>query len=101
MAALVTVFALLFVDRHEFARLNRENILWLAASVATTTALWIFYYKALADGKDATVAFIDKGSFVVAVLLAWLNLGESISVRTLTGARLIAAGLWVVSRGQP
>jgi transporter family protein len=64
----------------------------------TTAASWVFYYKALKEGEVSTVALIDKGSFIVAVLLAWLILGERITLRVAAGGLLIVAGLAVVSR---
>jgi transporter family protein len=46
----------------------------------------------------ATVAVIDKGSVVVAVLLAWLLLKEIITLRIVLGAGLIIAGLLVIAK---
>ena len=59
---------------------------------------WIFYYKAIKEGEVSTVAIIDKGSMVVAVLLAFLILKEHITLRTLAGAALMAIGLLVNAR---
>lgn len=63
----------------------------------TTAASWIFYYKALKEGDVGTIAIIDKGSFLVAVLMAWVILGETPTPRVVIGAGLILAGLVVVS----
>jgi transporter family protein len=73
-------------------------VLWLGISAVTTSASWYFYYKALKSGEVSTIALIDKGSFVVAVLLAWLFLKEEITARTIIGSALILAGLVVVAR---
>ncbi|QVL32658.1 EamA family transporter [Telmatocola sphagniphila] len=91
-------FAALTVSRSEFDQLTKGNYLWLGLSAATTVISWIFYYKALQLGEVSTIALIDKGSFVVAVLLAWLLLGEKITLRVAIGTALILAGLVVVSR---
>lgn len=91
-------FAALAVPREQFATLTRHHFFWLGLSGVTTTVSWVFYYKALKDGQVSTVALIDKGSFVVAVLLAWLILGERITLRVVLGSLLIIAGLVVVSR---
>ena len=58
----------------------------------------MFYYKALKLGEVSTVALIDKGSFVVAVLLAWFVLGEKATVRTVLASVLVLAGLIIASR---
>lgn len=88
----------LLVPRAEFGAATRHNYLWLAASGATTTLSWLFYYKALKMGDVSTIALIDKGSFVVAVVLAWLFLKEQITARVVIGSVLILAGLVVVAR---
>jgi transporter family protein len=64
----------------------------------TTALSWVFYYKAIKAGEVSTVALIDKGSFVVAVVLAWLVLGETITPRIIAGSALILAGLAIVAR---
>ena len=93
----VSIFALLTVPRTELASLNWNSIAWLALSAVTTTGSWIFYYKAIKLGDVSKVALIDKGSFVVAVVLAWLILKEPITPRVCAGAVLIVAGLLVVA----
>lgn len=96
----VLAFAALSVDRTEVQLLTWKNLMWLGVSGLTTAASWVFYYKAIADpdGQVSTVALIDKGSFIVAVLLAWLILGEKLTWRVAAGTGLILAGLLVVSR---
>jgi bacterial/archaeal transporter family protein len=89
-------FAAVAVPSGDFLSLNRMNILWLGLSGMTTTLSWIFYYKALKLGNVATVALIDKGSVVVAILLAWLLLKEVITLRILFGGALIVGGLLVM-----
>lgn len=96
--ALVFGFAVISVSVSEFQSLTMKNVLWLGLSGVTTTASWIFYYKAIKDGEVSTVALIDKGSFVVAVIGAWLLLGERITPRVVCGGVLILAGLLIVAR---
>jgi transporter family protein len=78
--------------------LTKHNIFWLGVSGLTTAVSWVFYYKALKEGEVSTVALIDKGSFVVAVVLAWLLLGEPMTKRVALGGTMIVMGLLVVSR---
>lgn len=94
----VALFSAAFVRRGEWALLTGQNLFWLGLSGLTTAASWICYYKALKEGEVSSVALIDKGSFLVAVFLAWLLLGERITIRTLAGSALILAGLLVVAR---
>lgn len=91
-------FALLFMAPAEWKTVQRSNLLWLGLSSATTAISWLYFYKALKIGDVATVTLIDKGSTVVAILLAWLFLKEVITLRIALGAALIIAGLLVISR---
>ena len=91
-------FAAFSVSMQELPAVGRMNLLWLGLSGVTTTISWIFYYKALKVGDVATVALIDKGSVVVAIVLASLLLKEVITLRMMTGAALIVAGLLVITK---
>lgn len=96
----VAVFVLLFcawvVDPAERSALTWSHVGWLALSALATAASWVFYYKALQTGDVASVALIDKGSVIVAMLLAWAFLGESLTMRSVIGAALIVSGLLVL-----
>ncbi len=94
----VLAFAALTVPGAQLAGLSRGNYLWLGLSGVTTTVSWVFYYKAIKEGEVSTVALIDKGSMVVAVLLAFFILKEQITARTVAGAVLMLAGLLVIAR---
>lgn len=94
----VLIFAAIFVSPAEVKSLQKENYIWLGASAVTTTLSWIFYYKALKVGDVATIALIDKGSVIVAIILAWLILKEVITLRLVIGAGLVLAGLMVIAK---
>jgi transporter family protein len=94
----VLVFAAMAVDPAEVKSLQKVNYVWLAFSAITTAGSWIFYYKALKVGDVATVALIDKGSVVIAILLAWWLLKEAITLRLILGALLIVTGLFVIAK---
>jgi transporter family protein len=98
VSVFVFAFALVAVPREHLSLLTRHHFVWLGLSGVTTAVSWVFYYKALKDGEVSTVALIDKGSFVVAVVLAWVLLGERITPRIILGSVLILTGLIVVSR---
>lgn len=94
----VLVFATMAVSPSEIKSLQKSNYIWLALSALATAGSWIFYYKALKVGDVATVALIDKGSVVIAMLLAWWLLKEAITLQTALGALLIVAGLFVIAK---
>ena len=57
----------------------------------------MFYYRALKVGEVSTIALIDKGSVIVAVLLAAVFFKESITLRTVVGGVLMIAGLVIIA----
>ena len=77
--AFVLLFAAVAVPMKAWEGLRKENLLWLGVSAATTAVSWIFYYKAIKDGEVSTVALIDKGSIIIAVILAAVILKETIT----------------------
>lgn len=93
------IFALVAVPFKDWASLKTPNWLWLAGSALTTTFSWIFYYKAIKLGEVSTVALIDKGSVVVAVVLAVWLLNEPLTGSKLLGALMIVLGLIIIARG--
>lgn len=95
--AFVLLFAAYYVPVADIATLTWKNILGLGLSGVTTAASWVFYYKAIHEGEVGTVAIIDKGSFLIALVLAWLLLDERITLRVALGSALVLAGLIVVA----
>ena len=94
----VLIFAMLAVDSAEIKSLQKVNYIWLGLSGITTAVSWVFYYKALKIGDVATVALIDKGSVIIAIILAWVLLKEVITLRTMIGAAFIVLGLFVIAK---
>ena len=72
---------------------------FLVLSGIATGASWLCYFKALSLGPVSRVAPIDKLSFVIAMLLGILFLGEKPSVNLIAGAVLISAGALLTLRG--
>lgn len=95
----VLMFAGAVVPASELHSLNAKNVFWLAVSAVTTAGSWIFYYKAIKLGSVSTVALIDKGSVVIALLLSFWILHEAVTAPKLIGGALIIGGLLVIARG--
>lgn len=94
----VLIFAFFSSTLVEFKALQKANYIWLALSALATAGSWLFYYKALKIGDVATVALIDKGSVIIAILLAWWLLKEAITWRVACGAVLIVTGLIIIAK---
>ncbi len=72
--------------------------LFLVLSGLATGASWLCYFRALQLGEASRVAPVDKLSVVVAMALAALFLGESLSWRHWLGGALIVSGTVVLAR---
>lgn len=94
----IMAFAVFTVPGTALGSLNQTNYLWLGLSAVTTSLSWIFYYKALKDGQVSTIALIDKGSILVAIVLACVILKEQITLRVALGGLLVLAGLAVIAK---
>ncbi|WP_246163089.1 EamA family transporter [Brasilonema sennae] len=73
-----------------------KTMFFLLCSGAATGLSWIFYFKALQEGKASLVAPIDKSSLVLVLLFSVLFLHEPLSWKILLGTFLIAIGTLVL-----
>lgn len=76
--------------------LTARTWLFLGLSGLATGASWLCYFRALKLGPVSKVAPVDKLSVALALLLAVVFLGETLSLRGLFGAGLILAGTLVL-----
>lgn len=76
--------------------LSRPDDLDVGASGVTTGLSWLFYFKALQVGEVSRVAPVDKLSVAMAMVLAFVILGEAPDVKTIVGGMLIVAGSIVI-----
>ena len=72
--------------------ISRRSWLFLVLSGLATGASWLCYYKALQLGPASKVVPIDKLSVVITLVLAFVFLHESFTVKSAIGCILIAAG---------
>lgn len=68
-----------------------KTLLFLILSGLSTGASWLFYFKALVNGDVNKVAPIDKSSTILTILLAFVLLGEPITLGK--GAGIIVMGI--------
>ena len=69
---------------------------FLVLSGVATGLSWLCYFKAIQLGDVSKVAPIDKLSVVFTMVLAFVFLKEQITLRTILGGVLIAAGSLVL-----
>lgn len=74
------------------AQISGLTLLFLVLSGLSTGASWLCYFKALQLGDVNKVAPIDKSSTVLTILLAFLFLGEPVSIPQALGVVGIGVG---------
>ncbi|MCL2562358.1 MAG: EamA family transporter [Rikenellaceae bacterium] len=76
----------------ELRELSRFNVIFLLLSGVATGLSWIFYFKALETGDVSRVAPIDKLSVVFVMIIAFVFLGEPMTLKSAAGGLLITIG---------
>ena len=76
--------------------ISKKSWIFLILSGLATGASWLCYYKALQLGEASKVVPIDKLSIVITIILAFVFLGEQITLKTLIGCCLIVTGTFVM-----
>lgn len=95
---LVMVWSIIAVraEAKGISHLSKHTIFFLVISGLATGLSWLFYFKALQTGPVSQVAPVDKLSVALTLLLAFIFLGESFTLKTAVGACLIIAGTMVL-----
>ena len=91
---LVMAWGMVFLPnaQHGIDQISRRSWMFLILSGLATGASWLCYYKALQIGDVSKVAPIDKLSVVITIILAAVLLHEQLTLRSILGCVLIAAG---------
>lgn len=76
--------------------ISSRTCLFLVLSGLATGASWLCYFKALQLGDINKVTPIDKSSTILTMLLAFLFLGEGLTVLKGISMALIGAGTWLM-----
>ena len=84
-------------DWQRIDKFSSRTIIFLVLSGIATGFSWLCYYRALQLGHVAQVASVDKLSVALAIILAAVFLGESLSWQTAIGGILIVAGSIVIA----
>ncbi len=99
--AVVLAFAVaiaMVTKQTKMSTITSRGWMFLTASGIATGASWLCYFRAIQLGPVSRVAPIDKLSFVIAVVVGILVLGEKPSWNIIGGACLIVCGVLVTLR---
>lgn len=96
----VVVFAWLMVfvvgSQNTIPELSEKTVVFLILSGLATGGSWLYYFKALQIGDVNKVVPVDKSSTVLTMLLAFIFLGEGLSLLKIACMALIAAGTYMM-----
>ena len=76
--------------------ISKKSWVFLILSGLATGASWLCYYRALQLGEASKVVPIDKLSVVITLILAFVFLHESFTVKSFIGVVLITAGTLIM-----
>lgn len=93
---IVWAFAFASSGWKDIRHIPGRPLLFLFLSAVTTGLSWLFYFRALQAGEVSRVAPVDKLSVPIAMLLAFIFLGEPVTWKVLLGGCLITAGTLVM-----
>lgn len=83
----------LFKGAHKgIGDISKFSLGMLIISGIATGLSWLFYFKALQTGPVSQVAIVDKFSVALTVLLAFIFLQETITIKTILALMLIIGG---------
>ena len=74
-------------------KISKFSMTFIFLSAIATGLSWMFYYKALQLGDVANVVPIDKLSIALAMILAFVILGEKATWGNVIGGILVTAGV--------
>ena len=98
VVVLIMAWAIVFVTGAQggFEGINRRSLLFLILSGIATGLSWLCYYRALQMGPASRVIPIDKSSVVFGMILAFIVLKETLTVKAIIGGSLIALGTFIL-----
>ena len=98
VVVLVMAWGLVFLTGKQagIADITTRGWVFLALSGVATGLSWLFYFYALQMGEASKVVPIDKFSVVISMVLAFLVLGEKMTLAKVVGGLLITAGTSVL-----
>ena len=85
------------VPLREIREISRHTLLFLVLSGMATGISWLFYFKALQIGEASKVAPLEKISVAFTIILAFVFLGDPLSLKTIIGGVLILGGALVLA----
>jgi transporter family protein len=95
---LVMAWGIVFITgvQNQVSNINQKSWILLILSGIATGLSWLCYYKALQIGEASKVVPVDKFSIVITMILAFVVLKETLTVKTIIGGIFITIGTFVM-----
>lgn len=101
-AVIMAVFTVCFavaLNKTNLQGIDARNWAYIALAGVFGALSWLAYFYALKIGDVSKVAPIDRTSVLFAIALAFIFLGEKISLKTVLGAVAIVIGTILIALG--
>ena len=94
VVVVVMSWLMVFITNNQsgLAQISKKSWVFLILSGIATGASWLCYYRALQLGKATEVAAVDKLSIIFTLILAFIFLHDTFTVKSHIGCALIATG---------
>jgi len=98
IVVVIVAWGMVFItgNQNGIAQVSQRNLIFLVLSGIATGASWLFYFRALQIGEVSRVSPVDRFSVVITIILAFIILGEAVSIKTIIGGALITIGTLVL-----
>ena len=98
VVVLVMAWTMVFITGAQtgIGTISRRSLLFLVLSGIATGCSWLCYYRALQTGPASQVIPIDKSSVVFGMILAFVILKETLTIKAIIGGSLITIGTFVL-----
>jgi len=95
---LVMAWGMVFVTgtQNQVSNIGQKSWIFLILSGIATGLSWLCYYKALQIGDASKVVPVDKFSVVITMILAFIVLKETVTIKTIIGGIFITIGTFAM-----
>ena len=98
IVVLIMAWAIVFISgkHNELGNIAQKNLLFLTLSGIATGLSWLFYYRALQIGEVSRVMPIDRSSLVFGMIMAFIILNETLTLKSIIGGAFIIIGTFIL-----
>lgn len=98
IVVLVMAWGLVFITGTQsgITDISKKSWIYLILSGVATGLSWLCYYKAIQIGEVSKVVPIDKFSIVITMIMAFVFLKETATVKSIIGGIFITIGTFVL-----